>query len=79
MPNDAADGSGPGLAEILSHFDIYDPAAPGRLNAVAHEAHQRLSRRPQATPRRGGYYLVAGYDEAGNRPRRHSAVLVGVP
>jgi cytochrome P450 len=62
MPNDGPPGAGSLLAEILSHFDIYDPAAPGLVNAVAHEAHQRC---PVAySDAHGGYYLVAGYDEA---------------
>jgi cytochrome P450 len=50
------------LAEILSHFDVYDPAASGLLNEVAHEAHRRCPVAPSDA--HGGYYLVAGYDEA---------------
>jgi cytochrome P450 len=81
MPNDAPPGSGPGLAEVLSHFDIYDPATPGRLNAVAHEAHQRC---PVArSDAHGGYYLVAGYDEAaavlGDPQRFSSACPKSIP
>jgi cytochrome P450 len=81
MPNDALPGSGPGLAEVLSHFDIYDPATSGRLNAVAHEAHQRC---PVAhSDAHGGYYLVAGYDEAatvlGDTQRFSSACPKSIP
>ena len=62
MASDAPLASGPGLPEVLSHFDIYDPRTSGMLNDVLHQAHRRC---PVAhSDAHGGYYLVAGYDEA---------------
>jgi cytochrome P450 len=62
MSTSGPPGAGPDLAEILRHFDVYDPAASGLLNEVAHEAHRRCPVAPSDA--HGGYYLVAGYDEA---------------
>ena len=62
MASDASPASGPDLAEVLSHFDIFDPGTSRMLNDVVHQAHRQC---PVAhSDAHGGYYLVAGYDEA---------------
>ena len=62
MVRKASLASGPDLPEVLSHFDIYDPGATRMLNDVLHHAQRQC---PVAhSDAHGGYYLVAGYDEA---------------
>jgi cytochrome P450 len=62
MSSDVGATTGADLAEVLSHFDIYDPAASKILDDVLHEAHRKC---PVAhSDAHGGYYLVAGYAEA---------------
>ena len=62
MASDALPASGTDLAEALSHFDIFDPGTSRMLDDVLHQAHRQC---PVAhSDAHGGYYLVAGYDEA---------------
>jgi cytochrome P450 len=62
MLNDVKADTGLNPAEILSHFDVYDPTVSRMLNEVAHEAHRHC---PVAhSDAHGGYFLVAGYAEA---------------
>lgn len=61
MSSDRTPSAGPDMAEVLSHFNVYDPDMSRALTELTHHAHQHC---PVAhSDAHGGYYLVAGYEE----------------